>query len=690
MKENDHGDSRLDWHAVFQDVQRELMFECDESGVLLNVDERALQRLGAKPGSRFIELVPAGMEDKASALLKRGQREAVRDAELTLVSGGKLVTYSICLKPNGRGGVYLLGSDLPEAFGKALEQVRQSLDEVIELNRQISRQKRELQLQKEELERINRELDESHRGVVALHDELQDKSDTLRRTVEVKTRVVTNVSHEFRTPLHTILGLSKLLLDASDGPLTEEQTKQIKFIRLSAQDLSVMVNDLLDLSKTEAGKMQLRPMQFSVEALFSAMRGMLRPLIPSESHVELVFDIPETSITLDTDQGKVSQILRNLISNALKFTERGEVHVNAQLRDDNVVFRVRDTGIGIASEHFDRIFEEFGQVENPIQSKVKGTGLGLSLSRRLAELLGGNLTVDSAQGRGSTFTLTIPAVHPEVNEIKDLSERPLDPSKAPVLVVEDDRKTIFVYEKYLALAGFQVVPARTIEDAKRLIKTTKPAAIMLDIMLEGETSWEFLSGLKQDVETRDIPVLVCTVTNREQKARALGADEFWLKPIDQERLLRKLRTIQKANASTTVLIIDDDEKSRYLLRKFLEKSPYTLLEAASGPEGVRLARDCRPNIILLDFLLQNMTAFDVLDDLKADGRTRAIPVIVVTSHVLAQEQRARLAAETEAVLTKDSLSRELAINRIRDALQKAGVGSTPALPMPPLSGDRVS
>jgi CheY-like chemotaxis protein/nitrogen-specific signal transduction histidine kinase len=542
-------------------------------------------------------------------------------------------------------------------------------------------------LQKEELERINRELDESHRGVVALHDELQDKSDILRRNAEVKTRVVTNVSHEFRTPLHTILGLSKLLLDTSDGPLTEEQQKQIKFIRLAAQDLSVMVNDLLDLSKTEAGKMQLRPAQFSIGDLFAAMRGMLRPLIPSESSVELHFDIPETPILLDTDHGKVSQILRNLISNALKFTEHGEVRVSATLRDEDIVFRVRDTGIGISIEHFDRIFEEFGQVDNPIQSKVKGTGLGLSLSRRLAELLGGHLTVDSTPGRGSVFTLTIPTIHPEVHEIKDLSDRPIDPSKAPVLVVEDDRKTIFVYEKYLALAGFQVVPARNIEDAKRLVRVARPAAIMLDIMLEGETSWEFLGELKRDPDTRDIPVLVCTVTNREQKARALGADEFWLKPIDQERLLRKLRTIQKAGAGSTVLIIDDDERSRYLLRKYLEKSTYTLLEASTGPEGVRLARDCRPNIILLDFLLQDMTAFDVLDDLKADGRTRSIPVIIVTSHVLAQEQRERLAAETEAVLTKDNLSRELAINRIRDALQKAGVGSTSVAALSPPSGD---
>jgi signal transduction histidine kinase/CheY-like chemotaxis protein len=670
------GSERPDFLTVWQEDEREMMLECDEHGILTSLDPRAEYRLGVGPGVRFVELVPEGTQDKARALLQRAAAEPVRDSELSLVVRGKVVTYSFCAKPNGRGGVFLLATTLPEDFGRALGQISQAMDEAIELNRQISRQTRELLLQKEELERINRELDESHRGVVALHEELLDKADTVRRTAEVKARVVTNVSHEFRTPLHTILGLSKLLLDGTDGPLSEEQQKQIRYIRTSAQDLSALVNDLLDLSKAESGKLQLRPSQFLVADFFAAMRGMLRPLVPPESQVELHFDAPPAPITLESDQGKVAQILRNLVSNALKFTEHGEVRVAAYTRDGNVVFTVHDTGIGIAPEHLDRIFEEFGQIESPIQARVKGTGLGLSLSRRLAEVLGGTLTVESQVGVGSTFTLIIPCVHPEVSEIKDLSTRPLDPAKAPVLVVEDDRKTIFVYEKYLALAGFQVLPARTIEDAKRVLRTTRPAAIVLDIMLEGETSWEFLSELKKNPQTRDIPVLVVTVTNREQKARALGADEFWLKPIDQDRLLRKLRSIQRSGSGTKVLVIDDDEKSRYLLRKILEHSAFTLIEAESGPEGIRQAREARPNIILLDFLLQDMTAFDVLDDLKADGRTRNIPVIIITSQILAQKERARLAAETAAILNKDSLSRELAINRIRDALHKAGVGTT--------------
>jgi CheY-like chemotaxis protein/two-component sensor histidine kinase len=457
------------------------------------------------------------------------------------------------------------------------------------------------------------------------------------------------VSHEFRTPLHTILGLSRILLDGSDGELSDEQRKQIRFMRASAEELSTLVDDMLDISRAEAGKAILRPERFTLAELMSGLRGMLRPLVTMPENVELRFEEPQETVTLETDRGKLSQILRNLVSNALKFTEAGSVTVYAEKEDTELALRVMDTGIGIPNDQFEHIFEEFGQVENPLQSRVKGSGLGLTLSRRLAEILGGTLTVASTVGAGSTFTLRIPCMHPEVSEFNRLQTRAIDPARAPILVVEDDRKTIFIYEKYLAMAGFQVVPARSIEDAERIIAKTRPAAV----------------------------VLVVTVTAKEQKARALGADEFWLKPVDQGRLLRKLGTIVTNGSRGKVLVIDDDERARYLMRKHLEGGSYQLFEAASGPEGVSMAQTHRPHVILLDFLLREMNAFDVLDELKGDDRTRTIPVIIITSHALQPEERERLEADTEVILSKQSLSREIAINRIRDALRKAGVGVAP-------------
>ncbi len=371
-------------------------------------------------------------------------------------------------------------------------------------------------------------------------------------------------------------------------------------------------------------------------------------------------------------------MLRNLVSNAVKFTERGTITVSvAQGPQDSVCFTVKDTGIGIPPEYLERVFEEFVQVDTPLHKKVKGTGLGLPLARRLSEMMGGGLTVRSTPGQGSTFTVTVPRVHPEVKEMAGLTERSnqLDPVRAPVLVLEDDRQTLFLYEKYLERSGFQVLPVRTVEDARRTLQRVRPAAMVLDVMLEGETSWNFLAEMKAKADTRDIPILVVTITDREQKARALGADEFWLKPVDAAQLLRKLGELAHRGPVERILIIDDDEVHRYLLKQLLKDTPYALLEAEGGRNGVQLAREKAPHLIFLDFLLQDMTAFDVLDELKADPRTREIPVILQTSHELKEDERTRLALETAAILAKHTLSREVAISRIRDALSKAGLGS---------------
>lgn len=666
--------SEQDLRASWDEYSRELLLTCDASGTILALDRRASRILRAEVGMKLAARLVQGSETKLKTLLAKGAVEPVQGWEMALLANGKPATLCFCARPAASGVIELYALVMPDDYGDTVRNLSDSMTEVLVLNREISRQKKELTSTNAQLSEAYKDLDESNKGVISLHAELADKADTLRRTADVKGRVLANVSHEFRTPLHTILGLSKLLLEASDGPLTEEQEKQVRFIRSSAEELSALVNDMLDLSKAESGKAVLRAHRFQAGTLLASLRGQLRPLVPAHQDVELRFDEPERDVEFDTDQAKLAQILRNLVSNALKFTEHGEVVVS--LREDRgmAVFDVRDTGIGIAPEHYDTVFEEFGQIDSPLQQRTKGTGLGLPLSRKLADLLGGTLTLESAPGRGSTFTLRIPICHPEVREIALLETRPLDPAKAPVLVLEDDRKTIFIYEKYLAMAGFQVVPARNTDDARKLLETIAPAAIVLDIMLDGETSWSFLSQVKQDPKTRDIPVLVVTVTNREQKARALGADEFWLKPIDQDRLLRKLRSIAKPGAAAKVLVIDDDDRARYLIRKYLEHSPYQMLEAGDGPSGIACAREERPQVIFLDFLLQDMTAFDVLDDLKGDPRTRGIPVVIITSQLLDARDRQRLAAETEAILSKDSLSRELAINRIRDALLKAGVG----------------
>lgn len=664
------------WHFL----SREVALVCDASGTLTWTDDRAGRMLEAQPGQTLRALAAQGTEDKVDRLIALARDERVERWEVILCVGGMPRTFAFRGAPHG-GGVALVGSLVAEDYAESLSQVSETMSELAAMHRDAERNQRELKRRADELLRLNRELEESNRGVRTLHAELDDKTESLVRAAEIKSRVVANVSHEFRTPLHSILGLARLLLNPANGPLSAEQQKQVQFVRTSAEALFELVNDLLDLSKMESGKATLRPTRFGAPDFLGALRGMMRPVLSADSQVELRFEEPPADLSLETDEAKLSQVLRNLVSNALKFTEKGEVVVSAgHGPEDTVCFRVRDTGIGIPPEHHERIFEEFTQVESPLQKKVRGTGLGLALSRRLAEFLGGSLTVHSVPGRGSTFTLSIPRVHPEVREMVDLTERSqtLEPGRAPVLVLEDDRQTLFLYEKYLSRSGFQVLPVRTVDEARRTLQRVRPAAVVLDVMLEGETSWSFLSELKTNEATRDIPIMVVTLMDREQKARALGADEFWLKPVAEEQLLRKLSSMSRVGPVQKLLIIDDDDVHRYLLRQLLKDTPYQLEEAATGPEGIRLARDTAPDLIFLDFVLPDMTAFDVLDALKADPRTRDIPVILHTSRQLQEEERQRLAKETATILAKHTLSREVAITRIRDALHKTGIGTDKA------------
>jgi signal transduction histidine kinase len=274
-----------------------------------------------------------------------------------------------------------------------------------------------LRLRESELERLTQELAETNRGVVALYAELDDRAQTLNQLSETKTRFLSDMSHELRAPLASMINLTRLLLARSDGPLTAEQAYQVTLIQRSAESLSEMVNDLLDIAKIEARRVDLRLEEVSVAEVFAGLRGMFRPLATNE-RVALVIDDPEDPIVLTTDAQRVAQVLRNFVSNALKFTTEGEVRVSAHRDDAGVRFDVADTGVGIAPQDQARIFEDFAQVEGPIQRRVRGTGLGLPLTRKLARLLGGEVGLESRLGEGSRFWLAVPRVHPQAERAR--------------------------------------------------------------------------------------------------------------------------------------------------------------------------------------------------------------------------------------------------------------------------------
>jgi signal transduction histidine kinase/CheY-like chemotaxis protein len=540
----------------------------------------------------------------------------------------------------------------------SLDRPQNAVQELQHQNQELLRALEEIQTRQAELSRLNRELEDTNRGVVALYAELDEKADHLRRADELKSKFLSNMSHEFRSPLNSILALSGLLLNRSDGELTQEQDQQVGYIKRAAGDLLELVSDLLDLAKVEAGKVEAKPIEFEVANLFAALRGMLRPLLLNQS-VDLVFEDASHIPVLYSDEGKISQILRNFISNALKFTEKGEVRITAATAGPGeVAFAVSDTGIGIAPEDLDSIFQDFVQLDHPIQRRVKGTGLGLPLSRKLAEFLGGKVEVQSQPGIGSTFTLRIPTKWRESTARPSgaVEEFLPDPLSRTVLVVEDSPEMVMTYKSFLRGSGFQLVAAATTREAEDLLERVKPCAIILDVVLRSEDTWGLAAKLKHNPQMKDLPVLVVSTVEDQAKAFHLGVDAYIVKPVERAALVKELRSVTGDKPLSQVLIVDDSEADRYVLRQHLRRLPVTITEEATGMTGIRRARDLRPDLIFLDLTMPEMTGFEVLDELKRLPDTAAIPVIIATSRHLTRLERSHLLESAAGIMDKEDLS----------------------------------
>jgi signal transduction histidine kinase/CheY-like chemotaxis protein len=630
----------------------------------------AVQVRDKGPGIPHLQTVLAGGYRSATGMGLGivGARRLMDHFTISAERGGTSVMLQKLLPP----GAPLLTLVEAGQIGKALatEAAQTPVEEVQQQNRELMRTLQELRERQEELVAVNRELEDTNRGVVALYAELEERADFLRRADETKSRFLSNMSHEFRTPLNSIRALTQILLDRADGPLTEEQEKQLNFVRSAAQNLGELVDDLLDIAKIEAGKIDVRPTQFSVADLFSALRGMLRPLLVSE-RVALRFDAAADLPMLISDEGKLSQVLRNLISNALKFTERGEIRVTANLTADgqHVEFAVADTGIGIAKEDQERIFEEFVQVRNPLQARVKGTGLGLPLCRRLSNVLGGTISLESAPGQGSIFTVRLPVRLPSAAPDLPLPPEKLaiDPHLIPVLVVEDQPDAQVVYEKMLRGTAYSPISAHNLRQAREGL-AAKPAAVLLDIQLGYETTWKWLGELKSDPATAALPIIVVTSVEDPRKSFALGADAYLEKPVARSALLDALNELTRAR----VLIIDDDPAARYTLRKCLQDAPFYIVEAANAREGLSAALAMRPELIVLDLNLPDRRGEEVLRELAGRESTRAIPVVVATSETLTPALRARLGGAA-AVLSKGELNRASIEQLMESIRSRAGI-----------------
>jgi signal transduction histidine kinase/CheY-like chemotaxis protein len=565
-------------------------------------------------------------------------------------------------------------SDRLRRLVSALVNATDPFDEVERQNQELLKTLAELQEKQDQLAEMNRELEDTNRGVVALYAELDQNADDLRRVSDLKTSFLSNLSHEFRTPLNSITSLSQLLLDRSDGDLLPEQEKQVVYIQRSAAELSELVNDLLDLAKVEAGKIDVKPRHFEVHDLFGAMRGMLKPLLTGNS-LDLVFEADLDLPPLYTDEGKVSQILRNLVSNALKFTRRGYVRVTAELEDGGLIaFHVADTGIGIAAADQERIFEEFVQVESELQTMVKGTGLGLPLVKRLTQLLGGTISVESEVGIGSTFHVRLPLRHDQSQE-QPVSHKPESVSQATgpaILFVEDNQETSFVHESLMKSSNYRLFFASNVPEARAVMKTSTPDLVALDRFMDGQDCLFFIHEMKAHGYAG--PVVVISVVDDEKSALGAGADRFLAKPVPPFKLSSTFRELIDGHTSNSILLVDDDEVTRYLLGEALTKLGYNVLEAQNGREAIEAIATNMLAAVFLDIVMPDLTGFEVLREIRRNPSTKTTQVVVHTSKDLSEEEVGDLAGLGAAVYPKREFSSNEGSERLREVLAIAGIG----------------
>jgi signal transduction histidine kinase/CheY-like chemotaxis protein len=493
-----------------------------------------------------------------------------------------------------------------------------------------------------------------------LYRQLERQSAALEVASRHKSEFLASMSHELRTPLNSVIGFSEVLLERMFGELNERQDDYLRDIWSSGKHLLELLNDILDLSKIEAGQMVLNRSAFVVSESLEYCLSMVRErALKQRIHLGLEID-PEVGL-LDADRLRFRQVVLNLLSNAVKFTpDGGQVDVRASIRGQDLVVLVADTGVGVPAEDRERIFDSFQQGTQPSGS-VEGTGLGLTLSKRIVETHGGRIWVDSEAGRGSTFGFALPTGSeeralksvPQVGMDSDLTTEPAPGPGPTVVVVEDDRRSFDLLRVYLEAAGARVVGARDGAEGLDTARRLSPAGVILDIGLPGIDGWEVLAQLKADRRTAAIPVIVVSMLDERGRGFALGAAEYLVKPVGKEQLLAALyRASPMPSGNHMVVAIDDDPPAIELLRASLEPEGWTVLGAATGQEGLALIREREPSAVLLDLLMPGMDGFEVVEALRADPDTRAVPVLILTSKSMTREDKERLQGRITYVARK--------------------------------------
>ena len=503
--------------------------------------------------------------------------------------------------------------------------------------------------------------------------ELQAANQELARANKLKSEFLANVSHELRTPLSAIIGFSQILLDGIDGPINDDQQQDILQVNRSGQSLLVLINQILDLSKIEAGKMELSLERVDLPELVTSVLESISPLA-QEKGLRIDTRFAPGLPAVEADAARLKQIFINLLSNAVKFTERGHIEVIAQPSGRMVRIAVKDTGIGISADAQKIIFEEFVQGDGSSTRRHGGTGLGLSIVRKLVEMHGGAVTVISEPGLGSTFTFTVPAWGAATQGL--VANGPRRPLRRPnqglpgaaILVVDDDSSVRQLIARHLEQEGWKTVQASNATDALQLARESKPLLITLDIMMPDASGWWVLEKLKEDPRTAGIPVLVVTIVEDQRMVFDLGASDYLGKPYERRALIAKIHRLLPQLDGKHVLVVDDDPEARTILGRWLKEEKAEVVAASSGAEALTLIAQSPPDLVLLDLMMPGMSGFEMVARLRAQSEGAHIPIMIVSAKDLTTEDILTLNGNVQRFVAKGSIDAAGLTNAVRQLL----------------------
>jgi signal transduction histidine kinase/CheY-like chemotaxis protein len=518
------------------------------------------------------------------------------------------------------------------------------------------------------LQQLNNHLEELVRQRTT---EVAAARDEAIRASQAKSDFLASMSHELRTPLNAIIGYSEILLEESDDLVRPELRPDLEKIRGAGKHLLDLINDILDLSKIEAGKMDLFLESIDVAGLLTDVSATVQPLMAKNGNMFEVHCDPDLG-TARSDQTKVRQILLNLLSNAAKFTKQGRIMLMARRStrgdDDCLEFEVSDTGIGMTAEQMAKLYSAFSQADASTTRNYGGTGLGLAITKHFCLMLGGDVLVRSELGEGSTFVVTLPAVYPVADETRP-PER-AEGTAGTVLVIDDERTTHNLLERELGARGYRVVHAAGGREGLRLAREVRPDAITLDIIMPELDGWAVLRELKADTDLRSIPVVLVTILGDREMGYALGAADYLTKPIDPDALLGSLGRFHAGDGEIPVMIVDDDPMTREMLRRILSKRGWSVTEAADGSDALSVLGRTRPAVVLLDLMMPGMDGFEVLDAMRREATWRDIPVVVITAKDLTAEEVTWLNQRAERVFQKGAYKRSELVGTIHEMIAR--------------------